>query len=224
MNWIYNIRPKYKTALLLLVVVATIMGCNFFVKKFFTDINKTVSSIYNDRLIPAAELFHANDIMYKKRLALEKYLVNPAQQPYSTVKSQLAAHNSQIDSIILAFETSYLVDEESTSLNHFKKCVQQYNQIEEIYLAKATELSPDAYEKTLDPLFKDIHADLVQLSSIQTSVGKDLLNGSKVSSSGATLISNLQMGIVVIIMVVVYALLITSRGLIPKNLKDFRLN
>jgi hypothetical protein len=224
MKWIYSIQQKSKTAILLMVVVTTIMGCNFLVNKFFTDINKSVSSIYNDRLVPATELFHANDIMYKKRLILEKYLMSPAQQDNSAVKQQLTAYNTQIDSIVRAYEATYLVDEESTSLHHFKKTVQQYNQLENAYLASANNVTPDTYEKNLGPLFKAIHQDLVQLSSIQTSVGKDLFNGSKTITSGANLISNLQMAIVVIIMVVVYTLLLTSRSLIPKNLKDFRLN
>ena len=225
MKWIYSIQQKSKTALLLLAVVVTILGSNFLEKKYFTDINKSVSSIYNDRLIPAAELFHANDIMYKKRLVLEKYLANPANQDYRLVKKQLAAHNSQIDSIILAYESSYLVDEESTSLHHFKASVHQYNKLETEYLANSRKcLTADTYEKKMVPLFLDIHKDLVQLSRIQTSVGKELLNGSRHISSGAYMISNLQMAIVVVIMLVVYGLLLTSRSLIPKNLKNFHLN
>jgi hypothetical protein len=226
MKWIYSIQQKSKTALLLMVVVVTIISCNFLEKKFFTDINKSVSSIYNDRLIPAAELFHANDIMYKKRLILEKYLINPAQQDYRAVKQQLATHNAQIDSIILAFGASYLVDEESNRLHHFKTSVDRYNHLENIYLAKAQALvlPPDTYESQMGPLFKAIHEDLVLMSSIQTSVGKELLNGSRTISGSANLISNLQTAMVVVIMLVVYALLLSSRSLIPKNLKDFRLN
>ena len=224
MKWIYNIQQKSKTALLLLAVVITILGSNFLEKKYFTDINKSVSSIYNDRLIPAAELFHANDIMYKKRLVLEKYLANPANQDCGLVKKQLTNHNDQIDSIILAYEASYLVDEESTSLHHFKSSVHQYNKLENEYLANTKNFTADTYEKKMMPLFIDIHKDLVRLSSIQTSVGKELLNGSRNISSGAYLISNLQTAIVVVIMLVVYGLLLTSRSLIPKNFKNFHLN
>jgi len=224
MKWIYNIPQKSKIAVLLLVVGGTIMGSNFLEKKFFTDINQSVSSIYNDRLIPAAELFHANDIMYKKRLLLEKFLATPVLQPVGTIQEQLAVYNAQIDSIVLAYEDTYLVNEESIRLQHFKKSVYQYNQLEAKYLAKAGEFSPDVYEKRLAPLFIDIHQDLVQLSSIQTSVGKDLLHGSQNISSGVNLLSNLQMAVAVIIMLVVYTLLLSARSLVPKNLKDFRLN
>ncbi|GEO06580.1 hypothetical protein AAE02nite_42440 [Adhaeribacter aerolatus] len=224
MKWIYSIQQKSKTALLLLAVVVTILGSNFLEKKFFTDINQSVTSIYKDRLIPAAELFHANDIMYKKRLLLEKYLVNPAQQDYGAVKKQLAGLNTQIDSIILAYETSYLVDEESASLHHFKTSVRQYNQLEEQHLANAATSALNTYDKKMEPLFYAIHQDLVQLSSIQTSVGKELLNGSKNISSGAYLVSNLQTAVVVVIMIVVYALLLSSRSLIPKKFQKFHLN
>ncbi|MGV3587835.1 MAG: MCP four helix bundle domain-containing protein [Adhaeribacter sp.] len=224
MKWLYGIQQKSKTALLLLAIVVTIMGSNFLEKKYFTDINQSVSSIYNDRLIPAAELFHANDIMYKKRLALEKYLVNPASQDFKLIKKQLAAHNSQIDSIILAYEATYLVDEESTSLDHFKASVRQYNKLETEYLANKESLAADTYEKKMGPLFLAIHKDLVQLSSIQTSVGKELMNGSRHISSGAYLVSNLQTAIVVVIMLVVYGLLLTSRSLIPKKFQKFHLN
>jgi hypothetical protein len=224
MKWIYNFQQKSKTAGLLMVVVITIMGCNFLEKKFFTDINNSVTAIYKDRLIPAAELFHANDIMYKKRLILEKYLMDPAHQDLQVVQQQLAIHNAQIDSIMQAYEATYLVDEESAGLHRFKKRVYQYNQLEAKYLSSTAARPLATYDQQLEPLFYKIHQDLVQLSSIQTSEGKELLNGSKIISSGAYLLSNLQTAIVVVIMVVVYALLLSSRSIIPKNFQNFRLN
>jgi hypothetical protein len=96
--------------------------------------------------------------------------------------------------------------------------------LEAAYVTRAEKLSLDAYDKRLAPLFSAIHQDLVQLSRIQTSVGKDLLNGTKTISNGANLIGNLQTAIVVVIMVVVYSLLLSTHRLIPKNLNDLGLN
>ena len=70
MKWIYGLENKNKPAVLLLVIVITIVASNFLEKKCITDMSKSISSIYKDRLGPAAGLFQINDLMFTKRLLL----------------------------------------------------------------------------------------------------------------------------------------------------------
>jgi hypothetical protein len=225
MKWIYGMEDKNKPALLLLVIVVTIVASNFLEKKFITDMGKSMSSIYKDRLVPSAGLFHINDLMFTKRLLLEEYLLNPDEHGREEVRRQLQICNARIDSLLQAYEGTYLVEEESRQLMDFKGKVREYNVLENLYLS-----DPPApghlhiYTAQMGPLFKQMHGELMSLSRIQTAEGLALLEGSQVITGNASLISNLQIAMVVVIALAVQALLRSSRSLIPKNLQNFRLN
>ena len=227
MRAIYRIHRKAKPAILLMVVVFIILGSSFLEKRLMRDINSSVSSIYKDRLVPTAELFHIIDLMYEKRLILEKHLRQPAAGPNHQAAAQLlAAHNTQINALMKQFETTYLVDEESRSFREFKKKMNRYNTLEKSLLSEIAGGSvPAASEKEIALVFNKIHQELLVLSDIQLKVGEELLNGSEAIKGSATILSNLQIALVLIITLVVqHALLLDTHPLVPKNLKNFRLN
>lgn len=223
MKMLYNIHNKTKPALLLMVVVLIVLGSSFLEKRLMKDMNSSVSSIYNDRLIPAAELFYMNDLMYNKRLILEQYLLHPtADQKLSTTR-QLALYTNQINATIQKFETTYLVAEESRRLREFKTKMSRYNTLEKELLAKPA--GTGVANQEISQVFKAIHGELVLLSNIQVKVGEELLQSSDAIQGNARILSNLQIAIIVIITLLVQqALLLDSHPLIPKNLKNFRLN
>ncbi len=226
MQFLYSIHRKAKPALLLMVVVAIILGSSFLEKSLFRDMNTSVSSIYKDRLIPTAELFHINDLMYNKRLLLDKYLLQPTPENAKSTEHQLAAYSSQINSLIQKFETTYLVDEESKTFQKFKVEMTRYNALEKSLLNSATNKAvSEANKVEIAEVFTQIHRELSLLSDIQIKVGEELVNSSEATSGSARILSNLQIAIVVIVTLVIQqALLMDSHPLIPKNLKNFRLN
>jgi hypothetical protein len=227
MKVIYQIHHKAKPAILLMVVVAIILGSSFLEKRLMKDMNTSVSSIYKDRLVPAAELFQINDLMYSKRLVLERYLVHPSASNAEQVTQKLADYNAQINTIVKQFETTYLVDEESRSFGEFKAKMQEYNALERKLLAASgnMQLINSNPETEIARVFKGIHQELVLLSNIQTKVGHDLLDGSESIKGSASILSNLQIALVLIITLVVQQALLTDRHpLVPKNLKNFGLN
>jgi Four helix bundle sensory module for signal transduction len=225
MKWIYGMDERNKPALLLLVIVITILASNFLEKKLITDMGKSISSIYEDRLVPAAGLFHIHDLMFTKRLALEAYLLNPEEQSRQEVSRQMVRCNARIDSLIQAYEETYLVEEESRKLKEFKLLVRQYNILESLYLsAHPGPGQLQSYARQIGPIFKKMHGGLMSLSHIQTAEGRELLEDSRVITGNASLISNLQIAMVVVIALAVQALLRSSRRLIPKKLQNFRLN
>ncbi|QMU27811.1 MCP four helix bundle domain-containing protein [Adhaeribacter radiodurans] len=226
MQFLYKIHQKAKPALLLMVVVAIILGSSFLEKRLMKDINTSVSSIYNDRLIPAAELFHINDLMYNKRLILEKYLVQPSLANKKAAQKELASYTNQINSLIKKFETTYLVDEESKTFQNFKEKLNRYNALEIQLLVNAAQTGiPQFAENEIAGIFTQIHKELVMLSDIQVKVGEELVQDSEATTGSARILSNLQIAIVLIITLMVQqALIMDSNPLIPKNLKNFRLN
>lgn len=221
MRWMYAIRYKAGAALLLTIIVLVILAGSFWERSLFTTINNSFLSIYKDRLIPAAEMFHVNDLMYHKRLLLENHLSKTVDNQ-SNLQAQLAVHNARIDSILAAFETTYLVDEESSALEHLKNRIDEYNRLEQQYLTEA--FSDAEYEQKIIPVFEAVNHDIIQLSNIQTQVGQQLLRGSETAFGSASLVNYLQMGMVVIIALLIQALLLTSKSAVPKKPQNFHLN
>jgi hypothetical protein len=225
MKWMYGMEEKNKPAILLLVIVITIVASNVLEKKFMTDMGKSISSIYKDRLVPSAGLFHINDLMFTKRLLLEEYLLDPDEQSRQEVSRQLQICNARIDSLLRAYELTYLVEEEGRKLKDFKGMMRTYNGREALYLSGSpAQEHLRSYTTGMGPLFKQMHGELMSLSRIQTAEGRALLEDSQVITGNASLISNLQIAMVVVIALAVQALLRNSRSLIPKNLQNFRLN
>ncbi|QNF31588.1 MCP four helix bundle domain-containing protein [Adhaeribacter swui] len=223
MKMLYKIHNKAKPALLLMVVVLIVLGSSFIEKSLMKDMNSSVSSIYKDRLIPASELFFMNDLMYNKRFILDQYLLHPSVEQKAATTRQLAAYTRQIDSTIQKFETTYLVDEESRRLQAFKANMNRYNALEQRLLSNPPLSGRNTQE--IAWIFKAIHQELVLLSDIQIKVGKELLHSSDAIQGNARILSNLQIAVIVIITLIVQqALLLDRHPLIPKNLKNFRLN
>lgn len=221
MRWMYAIRYKAGAALLLAVIVLVILAGSFWERSLFTTINNSFLSIYKDRLIPAAEMFHVNDLMYNKRLLLEKHLSEDADNK-NCLQTQLTDLNTKIDSIIAAFETTHLVDEESGALEHLKNRIDEYNRLEQLYLTES--FSDTEYQQKIIPVFEAVNHDIIRLSNIQTQVGQQLLRGSETAFGSASLVNYLQIGMVVIIALLIQALLLTSRSTIPKKPQNFHLN
>jgi hypothetical protein len=225
MKWMNGIEEKRKPAVVLLVIIMAIVASNFLEKKFITEMSRSISSIYEDRLVPAAGLFQINDLMFTKRLVLEEYLLDPDPQRREEAGHKLAVCNGRIDSLILAYEATYLVAEETLALKDFKQKVRAYNVLEALSLSGGpAESQVHNYAREVGPVFKEVHGELMSLSRIQTAEGRQLLEGSRVISGHASLISNLQMALVVVIALAVQALLSRSRILVSTKLPDFRLN
>ncbi|MCR5886300.1 MCP four helix bundle domain-containing protein [Hymenobacter sp. J193] len=79
-----RIHYKAKPIFLFLIVMLTILASSVLEKRLMRDLNTSVSSLYQDRLMPATGLFQLNDLMYAKQQLLAGYLASPAGGGSST--------------------------------------------------------------------------------------------------------------------------------------------
>lgn len=221
MKLFFHIQQKIKAALLLMVIVVTVMLSSFWEISSITKMTNSFSSIYKDRLIPANELFHINDMMYQKRLLMEKYLENP--QLNQDIPAVMAGKSLEIDSILQEYSQTYLVAEESKTLDDFKATMQAYNDVENQILAVEDPALVN-FDQQLAPLFDEIHNELLTLSKIQTTVGEELFAGSAEIKANANLIHYLQIAIVLVTMLIVQSLILNSKSIVPRHQQNFNLN
>ena len=67
MYYFAHIRKRTVALLVLYIVLLVVMFNNFSERKDYDDLDRTISSIYKDRLMPAGFLFKLNDHLYQKK-------------------------------------------------------------------------------------------------------------------------------------------------------------
>jgi len=224
MKWVYNIGARLRVAILLFIIMIVVVASSMWEKSCVTHINESSLSIYNDRLLPATYVFYLSDNLYKKRLAIQQLSSNnETERP--EVAASLTRHNASMDSLIHDFETTYLVDAESAHLNDFKEQLTAYNRLEQSCLeAEAVHFTNDSSYQHLVETFDVLRQDLIKLSGIQTTVGKELTTGSLHNISNVYLISNFQIAMVIIIGLVIQILILTSKVVRPRLRQKHRMN
>lgn len=224
MKWSFVIQQKLKAALLLggvmgLIIVATLLS-----RHNMEGIDRSFSSIYQDRLIPATTIIYLTENLYGKRLSLEAHLLSPENESDNDVRLKLAAHNVHIDSLINAFEKTYLVDKEAKSLTAFKREVREYALLEKSVLRLSNEGAVEEGKKlfagTGAGTFKKTIANLNELASIQSDIGKDLMKESKSDIASFGIISFLQIALAIIIGLMLLVLIQSAAIVNNPNMKN----
>ncbi|SHM03008.1 MCP four helix bundle domain-containing protein [Hymenobacter psychrotolerans] len=224
MSFLSRIHYKAKPAFLFLVVILGMLGSSVLEKHLMQNMNTSVSSLYQDRLLPATGLFQLNDQMYAKRHLLESYLANPVLERGGALRQELLAHNAEITDLMNRYRETYLVADEARVFDSFRARVARYNALETQMLTEAGLVSAEK-ERELFRQFDGIHADLARLNQIQLRVGQELSNSSHIIEGNATLLSNLKIALLLLFTLAIYrALLLDRHPLLPKSLKNFRLN
>src|SRR5690349_944831 len=104
MKWSFVIREKLKAAFLLGGIMVMIILGNLFSRHNMEGIDKSFSSIYQDRLIPATTIIYLTENLYTKRLSLEKFVLSKEVKSPEEIRTQLQMNNNSIDSLVQIFE------------------------------------------------------------------------------------------------------------------------
>ncbi|OGX88156.1 MCP four helix bundle domain-containing protein [Hymenobacter glacialis] len=224
MNILSRIHNKAKPLLLFLVVMVAILGSSVLEKNMMRDLKVSVSSLYQDRLMPATGLFQLNDLMYTKQQLMRGYLADSGGVRLPGTQAQLARHNQEVVALVAGYQATYMVADEGRVFQDFKAHLRHYNALEAQLLATPA-ASPAAQTRALEQEFNRIHSDLRSLNLIQQRVGQELSQSSVVTEGNATTLSNLKIALLIIFTLVIQHALLTSRHpLVPKSMQNFNLN
>ena len=219
-----RMHDKAKPIGLFLLVMLLVLGSSVLERRLMSKVTKSVSSLYQDRLLPATGLFELNNLLYaKQQLLLETYWAAPAAQRRQALRL-LAGYNQQLSTIIEQHQATYLVREEKQVLRAFQARLDSYNALEAQLLTTDVPLTA-AQVAQVTQQGKHLHAELSQLNQIQQRVGEQLSQSSLVTEGNAELLSNLTIALLLIFALAIqYALLTSRHPLVPKNMQNFRLN
>lgn len=154
--------------MVLLAILVLALINNFVSRRQYDNLTQNISSIYQDRLIPAGYIFQLNGLLYQKQLLLKT-------MPAEAVSAQLDKHNNEISHIVGAYEATYLTKEEKQQWESFRRHLRDYNEAE----ARHGSFVEPGHMSNLQSSFDKALQCLNQLNATQTSEGMRLQNDSK---------------------------------------------
>ena len=227
MRFAYSLKQKVKIATLLFFVMTCSILITILEEKSVNKMNESFSSLYNDRLIPAMDLFQVVEIVYSKKSLLEEliYRNNPAD--LNTSAATLKSANFTIDSLVGKYEKTFLVQKEKELLLLLKHQLSDLVETEKNILSmltsgnksKAHNLFEGTGQVTSDRIIKNVS----NLMRTQKQVGTEIITDTAFVISGSRIYSNLQIALAIVIGILIVGILFTSNVVYMKNDK-FNLN
>jgi|GEM_PF-1798577 len=201
-----------RLAIVLLIMVATILAGKQWEDVHVESLRKECGSLFRDRLIPAATLFHLNDRFYSKRATFEGFLAGQVEEPHKTIDYRLGQHDTAIIAAIEEIEKTYLVDEESRRLSELRARLADYSQLEAERLALHRKGENVNYDLPMRKAFGLVHDELLGLIKVQEEVGQQLNHDAIASAAQVTALLHLQLSITFLLGLIASAL---ALGLTP---------
>ncbi|MGA9648911.1 MCP four helix bundle domain-containing protein [Pedobacter sp.] len=222
MKFAFSLKNKLKIAFLLFCIMCCTLLIRFLEDKSVKKINESFISMYNDRLVPATDLYFIAENLYHKSAILQDAMAENAVHQSVNI-SKINKHNRTIDSVINKFELTFLVKQEKGFLKDLKEALSAQQEIENRILNLAIADGKKVYEaigrnaagKTLDKLSA--------LIKIQSNVGDELIKDSKIFVSGTKIYSTFQ-GILAIIIGIMIVSIVSASNAVKIQNDKFNLN
>lgn len=228
MRFAYSVKQKMKIAGLLFCIMACTLLIRFLEDKSVKDMNESFVSMYNDRLIPATDLFFVAELAYQKKSRLEAVLYGPEKSfnPLE-LRQQLNTLNVSIDSLIGKYGRTFLVRQEKMQLDELKKSLSGTAEVENRILAIAASHGIEEARKLyisegMASSAKTIKK-LSELMRIQRQIGEELIKDSAFMVSGNKLYSTFQVALAILIGALIVGIVFTS-NVVKINNDKFNLN
>jgi hypothetical protein len=221
MKWAFAIQRKIRLAIALAIMMLLIILLSLWESYNVNKISKSFRSIYEDRLIPAVDLYLISGHIQNKRNKLVSFLFTD-KISVEEIKYVLSLENKQLDTLINKYQKTYLVKAETNHLQNLKKNLKIFER-DELLLINASlenkEFARNLYLNTTISFYENIDRDLILLTQVQTQIGKELLAESSKSQSSSSLISQLQIVVAIILGLIIMILIITDKQVILKQEK-----
>lgn len=222
MKFAFSLKNKLKIAFLLFCIMCCTLLIRFLEDKSVNKINESFISMYNDRLVPATDLYFVAENLYHKNTILQDALVHNESQP-SNSQLQIKKHNQKIDSVINKYELTLLVKQEKAFLKDLKIALHIQEQLESKMLALTGNERKQIYESIGRSATAQTLIKLSALIKIQSKVGDELIRDSKIFVSGTKIYSTFQ-GILAVFIGIMIVSIISASNMVKIQNDKFNLN
>lgn len=198
-------RNKIKTTTLIFSVLCLILLTNLQERMMIKRLNDTVTSIYEDRVVVGNYILQLSNYIEEIVQSLKS---NPSNNSY------LINLLSKIDSINIAYDKTFLTDKEKINFIQFTQISEE--------MKKSIENG-----NFTDALNNGLQAEniLRVLSSIQVEEGKDKLDEVLAMTNTRSILSYLEIVIIIVISILIQKIILSTKPLIIKKTEnDHNLN
>lgn len=211
MKWVYSIKYKLKAALVLTIIVFFVFAKNIVDRRNITEMGKDFVSFYDDRLVVESYIFEITEHLFLMKLS-----VNQPELESNMLGEDIEAHRTAIFDIIEDFENTNLTTDEALHLSELKQKVHQLGNNAD----KEAGMDVAVFNRNFEEAFEDVNA----LSAIQLYEGGKLLEESRKTVNRSGMWTQLEMAVLVILLVIIYLLIFSSRSIRSKMKQNPSLN
>ncbi len=219
----HTIKQKSKIAIFLFGVMVCTLLIRVLEDKSIKEMNNAFISMYNDRLIPATDLFYLAENVYAKRYVIERGIDEKSPDTKIELIKKLGVYDANINTIVTKYEKTFLTPEEKKYLTELKFQLKNNIEIENSVLKSDITANKEESLKRVATSFNVIAKKLTELTQIQRKVGEELIKDSNYVASGSNFYSNIQFALAIIIGILIVAIITTSNVVKVANEK-FNLN
>ena len=197
MKWKDILSEKVNRVLLMISVVmilALMIMIRFAYKNHLSDLRKSVTSIYEDRLVAKNYLSEIS-----RKIAVKKVSLESEEQ----FIERIVPLNDSINQLIEKYENTELTDDEADLLVKLKDNIRMSDQYEDKFLSDLTQPQRDIISNGLTKQYNSVISDLEQLSKIQLEEGKKLLDNSYEILDSSNSSSKLEIALIIVLMLVI---------------------
>ena len=203
MKWSFILPKKLKVSGTLFVLMVIITFAALSIRQATQEMDKTLMSLYQDRLQPAVALVYLNENLYAKRLMLETYLAGQPTLSAPALQAQLDRFTADSHRRINQFEKTKLTEKEGQQLRIFKANLTTYAGLERSVLQLNESGQPEMAtrlfkERGLNLFQQDVKV-LHQLAFIQSRTGQEVVEAAHREAAGVSLDYTLLIAVVIII-------------------------
>ncbi|MBE7639942.1 hypothetical protein GUB10_06325 [Salegentibacter sp. BLCTC] len=228
MKDLYSIKPKKRKRLILILSIffALLLITEFIEKQSLKSIDQDFSSLYQDRLLPASQMYELSRILHEKRMFFEN-IEDGGDFVAKLNLEEIEAYNARINQLLEEYGNTYLVDREAIYFEEFNKHYQEYLILENTILKNLQENDYNTarylIKKNTNEYFKILDLDLHNMARIQPEVGEELLAHYKSNSGMHTLLNYFKIALTILIGIFILRLL-GLEELLRRPKQKFELN
>jgi len=191
MKWSLTTAQKIRAGIALGIVFLLIIATNQIDSNHFSIVKKTLTTVYEDRILVKNYIYNISRLLDKKQHALR-------ENDLSQLDSLNQIANDSIRTLVTKFANTYLTEKEAV---HFQSLQSSLNSL----FNQETQLNTKSIDKDLPTMdvienyYLKIYEDLDALSKIQIEESKRNIMQSNRSIDTSDLISRIEIGVLIFI-------------------------
>jgi hypothetical protein len=203
MKWVFAIGERHRLALCLTVIFVISLLATYFIQKDVAAADRSVRSLYKDRLVPAQDIAFVQERLYQNELLLQDHINASTTATYPQIENEIRQHSTGMDSLVNKFAHTILVDKEVESLKAYRSYLPAHRRTQQQILWLSVhgrkQEAATLYRSDGQRHFKQLMGTVQQLASLQTSVGYKLYDQSHQDLLEAGLLTYLVIGLTLVV-------------------------